>query len=147
MREREHPQSRPALRLPRALLALPRQLLGKTLNERVAGESLEQGLLNPLPSRSPCRRADGDTGEETDNQHEEKREDVLSGKPFWEQRCQWPHKAHYRLHGLEQQQDDKVNGSDDEQAANQRVNHEFAQLCHILASLDVVSRSENVDNL
>jgi hypothetical protein len=66
-------------RLPHVLLLPPRQLLCQTPHQGVAGQSVEQRLLDALPARSPRRRADSNTDEETDQQHEEEREDMCSG--------------------------------------------------------------------
>src|SRR5215510_12855309 len=89
-------------RLPHILLILPRHSLSQTPKERVARYSFEKRLLDSLAHHAPSGCTDGGTDEKADNQHEEKRENVFSGEPLWEQHGEWFHKIHHRLHGLEQ---------------------------------------------
>jgi len=45
-------------------------LLGQTLKERVTWDPFEKTFLDSLPSRLPCPCADGNTDEETNDQHQ-----------------------------------------------------------------------------
>ena len=59
----------------------------------------------------------------------------LSGEPIWEQHGKRPHKSHYRLHRLEQQQNRDIKRHDDEQASDKRAHNEFTELFHSRAFL------------
>ena len=55
-----------------------------------------------------------------------KRENILSGEPIGEQHGKWLNKSHYRLRGLEQQQNGEVKRHEDEQAADEGAYDPFA---------------------
>src|SRR5262249_9012526 len=78
-------------RFPHAFLTTSRQLLGQTPEERVTWNSFEERFLDSLSRRSPSRCAHGNACQETDKQHEEKREDLFSGKPLRKKLGKWPH--------------------------------------------------------
>ena len=66
------------------------------------GDETADTILNALPHRSPPWGADGKPDQETETQHQEQREEILSRERRWEQLCNWPHQARYRLHSFEQ---------------------------------------------
>src|SRR6185503_12773935 len=86
----------------------PRELLGEAAKHRVAGNSLEQRLFNPLPRRLPHPRADRDSDEKAQDEHQEERQEVLRRYPLGEERGDRPHHADQRLHRFEEQQHGEV---------------------------------------
>jgi hypothetical protein len=88
-------------RLPYLFLTTSRELLGQTAKECVTWDSLEEGFLNSLPRCPTCWPPNSNAYEETDKQHEEKREQLFGGERFREQLSKWPHNTPYRLHGSE----------------------------------------------
>ena len=117
-------------RLPCALLVFPGYALRQAPKQCVTWDSFEKRFLDTLSDCSPCRRANGNTDEKTHDQHEKQRECVFSREPCRDQHGQGPHKAHNRLHRLEQQQNGEINRHDDEQARKERAPREFTELFH-----------------
>src|SRR5262245_17780735 len=61
------------------LITLPRQSLRQTSKECIAGHSFEERFLDALLDRTAGRWAHDSADEKADNQHKEKRQNVLRG--------------------------------------------------------------------
>src|SRR5262245_9629188 len=131
-------------RLPHIFLIPPCHSLSQTPKERVAWYSFKKRLLDALPHHLPSGCTGAGTDEETDNQNQEKRQHVFSGKPFREQHGQRFHKTHHRLHRLEQQQNRQVDRNDNKQASNERLHNKFNELFHMQFFLVWVDRTSSI---
>jgi len=68
-------------RFPHPLLTLPRDLLGETSEEVIAGHPLEHRPLHPGTGPPPDPGAEAGPHEEADQQDEEEGEDAVAGHP------------------------------------------------------------------
>ena len=80
-------------RFPHIFATLARYLLGQTPDERVAGDSFEEGFLEPLAKLPSWPSPDGNANQDADHKHEEKRQGLLGWKPAPQQQGERPHQA------------------------------------------------------